>query len=178
MNTLLLLSGGIDSALCLAANVDRIAACVGFDYGQPHLRELERAADLAGRYGKPFEVVTLPRLPLVNDVVFAARNAVMLSVAAAMAQARGLDQVMIGANAADRERFLDCRGRFFDALDNALFVAYGVRVSTPLLEWAKADIVARAREIGLPLDLTLSCYHPNGPCGECLACRTRAEAGA
>jgi 7-cyano-7-deazaguanine synthase len=51
-----------------------------------------------------------------------------------------------------------------------------IRVRTPLLSMSKADIVRRGRELGVPLDRTVSCYDPGpdgAPCGRCDACQLR-----
>jgi 7-cyano-7-deazaguanine synthase len=168
--SLILLSGGLDSALCLA----RYGAtqAIGFDYGQPHAIELGYAARLAEHYGVPFAVHQLPHMPRVNDVVFAGRNAVLLTVAAAHAQAAGIDSVVIGCNFSDAQRFPDCRPAFIKAMSDALHGAYGVRVAAPLLTMTKAQIVAEAKERGIPE--TWTCYQPTPAgerCGICYSCK-------
>lgn len=168
--SLILLSGGLDSALCLARYGAKQA--IGFDYGQPHRIELTYAVKVAELFGVPFVVRHLPEMPRVNDVVFAGRNAVLLSVAAAHAQAAGIDRVVIGCNFSDTRRFPDCRPDFIRSMDKALSSAYGVRVFAPLLTTTKAQIVAEARERGLPE--TWTCYAPTAAgqrCGECYSCK-------
>lgn len=176
MTQLLLLSGGLDSALCL--HRFGAAAAVGFDYGQPHIIELEHGGRLAAAAGVPYEVVKLPPLPRTNDVVFAGRNAVMLSVAAAMAHDRGFASIMIGCNFSDAQRFPDCRPDFLRNIDRAFRHAYGVGVYAPLLTMSKAQIVADAREVGITD--TWTCYAPREgtPCGECYSCKGLADAQA
>lgn len=169
VNHLLLLSGGMDSALCLHRY--GAALCVGFAYGQPHSIELHYARSIAGLYGVPFEEHQLPAMPKVDDVVFAGRNAVMLSLGAALAQARGLPAVVIGCNFSDAQRFPDCRPEFIRNIGKALNEAYGVSVHAPLLTTTKAMIAAEAKQVGLPE--TWTCYAPQGtsPCGECYSCK-------
>lgn len=169
MKHLILLSGGMDSALCLARY--GASLCIGFDYGQPHVIELERAESIAAHYAVPFDRVRLPAMPRVNDVVFAGRNAVLISSAAAIAQSRGLGAVMIGCNFSDATRFPDCRPAFIRAMSEALHAAYGVRVAAPLLTMTKAQVVAEADERAIPG--TWTCYAPRGDqqCGECYSCR-------
>lgn len=169
MAYLVLLSGGMDSALCLARYGAEL--CIGVDYGQPHRIELEHARRIADHYETPFEVLSVPAMPRVNDVVFAGRNAVLLSLAAAVAQERALATVVIGCNFSDAQRFPDCRPQFIKAMNEALLAAYGVRVSAPLLTMTKAQIVAEAKDRGVPE--TWTCYEPrNGQqCGECYSCR-------
>lgn len=170
MTTLILLSGGLDSALCLARYGAELA--IGYDYGQPHAIELDHAARVAAHFGVPFERRTLPPMPRVNDVVFAGRNAVLLAAAAATAQARGMTSVVIGCNFSDAQRFPDCRPAFIRSMSAALSEAYGVRVSAPLLTMTKAQIVREARERALPE--TWTCYAPTAAgqrCGECYSCK-------
>lgn len=167
---LLLLSGGMDSTLCLHLHRAKIVMAVGFDYGQPHVIELDYAARTASKYGVPFQRVDLPTMPKVNDVVFAGRNAVFIAAAVATAQANGLGGVMIGCNYSDNARFPDCRPHFIDALSSAYKEAYGVSVCAPLLTTSKVEVVRKARELALPP--TWTCYAPieQHPCGACYAC--------
>jgi 7-cyano-7-deazaguanine synthase len=160
----------MDSALCLHRYGAALA--VGFDYGQTHGIELDYAERVAGNYDVAFERRRVPGMPRVDDVVFAGRNAVLLSVAAAIAQARGLEAVMIGCNFSDAQRFPDCRPDFIRSMDKALHGAYGVRVSAPLLTMTKAQIVDEARAASLPE--TWTCYAPTiegRPCGVCYSCK-------
>jgi 7-cyano-7-deazaguanine synthase len=177
MKTLVLLSGGLDSATVLSwakLEGDEVWA-LAFDYGQPHRIELERARILAN--GLPFEVMVVPGLPLVNDVVFAGRNLVFAALAIAKAQAEGFDRIAVGCNASDWERFPDCRPPFWQALRTAA-EAYGIGVATPLIHMSKREVAELARHLGVPIELTWSCYSPRDgePCRECLACTVRQEA--
>ena len=168
---LILLSGGLDSALCLHRYGAALA--IGFDYGQPHRIELDYAKRIAKRFKVKFERHQLNPIPLVNDVVFAGRNAVMLSTAAAIAQSRGLSAVVIGCNFSDAERFADCRPAFIRSMNEAFKEAYGVTVHAPLLTTSKAQIVQEAWGAGLPE--TWTCYSPTKlkrPCGRCYSCKS------
>lgn len=178
MKVLVLLSGGLDSATVLAMYRGHERLAVGFDYGQPHAIELDYASAIAKSEGLVFEQYHLPLIAQVDDVVFAGRNAVLLSVATSIAVARGFDSVAIGCNATDWERFPDCRPDFMRAMGEVL-KTYGVGLLAPLLRMTKADVVDEAKR--LRVGATWSCYAPTidaVPCGVCLACKTRAEAGA
>lgn len=168
MRKLLLLSGGMDSSLCLY-KVPGIELCVGFDYGQPHVIELDYAKEIATACGVEFRRVGIPKMPRIDDAVFPARNAVLLSMAASIAVSQNLDAIVIGCNMSDAARFPDCRDEFIAEIGKALSV-YGVSVLAPLLAMTKADILSEARSFGIPS--TWTCYQPNGklPCGECYAC--------
>lgn len=178
MRMLVLLSGGLDSAVVLAAAVqEHECEAVGFDYGQRHSIELEYAERLAEHYSVPFRRLPLRHMPLVNDVVFAGRNLVLAATAIAIAQAEKFDAIAVGCNQSDWERFPDCRPEFWRRVqDVARF--YDVEVITPLLYYWKAEVVKKARELAIPIDLTWSCYSPEDgkPCGKCLACKVRKDA--
>jgi 7-cyano-7-deazaguanine synthase len=188
MKTIVLLSGGLDSATVLAAYVSEGVEClaIGFDYDQPHRVELDHAEDIAKHYGVPFELVGLPAMLniKVDDVVFAGRNLILASLAIAVAQARGFDMIAVGCNADDSLRFPDCRPAFWRSLKQCA-EAYGVHVATPLIYMTKRNVVETARKLSVPIELTWSCYEPRrvtfpieriAPCGVCLACKTRQEA--
>jgi 7-cyano-7-deazaguanine synthase len=168
-------SGGIDSAVVLAMQVNPYALI--FDYGQPHRIEIEYARQMCGDE-IPHHVIKLPTIPLVNDVVFAARNAVMVSWAAAYAQSVGAEIVALGCNQSDWRRFPDCRPDFWDNIRQAYRHAYGVTVSTPLIHMTKAEVVQKAKDLGVDISATWSCYSPQNeaPCGECIACTVRKDA--
>ncbi len=180
--TLVLLSGGLDSAVVLAAAIadKHIVEGVGFDYGQPHAIELDYAAKIAAHYSVPFRRVTLHHMPRVNDVVFAGRNMVLASQAVAIAAAEGFGAIALGCNFSDWERFPDCRPAFWRSIREAARDAYGVSVLLPLLGMTKTQVVRKARKLAVPVAETWSCYAPKdgAPCGECLACETRFKAGA
>jgi len=108
-----------------------------------------------------------------------ARNTVFLAVGLGLAEVVGADQIVIGANAVDYSGYPDCRGPFLEAFERLanLATAAGVegrtrfRVRAPLLELTKAGIVRKGVELGVPLDLTHSCYDPvAGASGDALAC--------
>ena len=117
-----------------------------------------------------------------------ARNTVFLSHALAMAEAIGARDIGIGVNAIDYSGYPDCRPAFVEAFERLANLATRagveamergerwVRVRTPLLELSKAAIVRRGRELGVPLERTVSCYDPGAggePCGRCDACQLR-----
>lgn len=114
-----------------------------------------------------------------------ARNTVFLSLALAWAEALDAGSVWIGANAVDSSGYPDCRPRFLEAF--AAVARAGTRrgaegrgfeVRAPLLRLTKGEIVRLARELGVPLARTVSCYQagPSGrPCGACDACILRAK---
>jgi 7-cyano-7-deazaguanine synthase len=170
-----LLSGGLDSAVCLALNPD--AVTLSIDYGQPHAQsELDAAARVAQHYGVEHvrADASLPTLHAPGDasMLVPGRNLVLLSLAAALAEARNLRRVVFGANADDRDGYPDCRREFIDAARAVM------PVEAPLLDMSKEQIGALARRLAVPVDMTWSCYYPAAgePCGTCDACKSRERA--
>ena len=114
-----------------------------------------------------------------------ARNTVFLSLAMAWAESLGARDLFIGANVLDYSGYPDCRPEFLEAFQALARLATrtGVEgadwvVHAPLMRMTKAQIAARAAELGLDLGRTLSCYTPEAsgvPCGRCDACRLRAR---
>ena len=114
-----------------------------------------------------------------------ARNTVFLSVALGWAETLGAADLFIGVNAVDFSGYPDCRPGFLRAFEalaaeaTAAGTERGVRfrVHAPLLELGKAAIVLRARELGVDLGLTHTCYAPveGLACGRCDACLLRLK---
>lgn len=117
-----------------------------------------------------------------------ARNLIFLSYACALAEARETTDIFIGINALDYSGYPDCRGDFIDAFTETAKLAtrrgregQPFKIQTPLLKLKKSEIIAHAKTLGVPLELTWSCYNPNAtgdkvaPCGECDSCLLRAR---
>jgi 7-cyano-7-deazaguanine synthase len=195
-----LLSGGLDSATCLAmahAAGARVLALT-IDYNQRHRRELDAAAALAAHYAVERHII----LPLdlrafggsaLTDAIdvpkggvgpgipityVPARNTVFLSVALGWAEASGASDLVIGVNALDYSGYPDCRPEFvaaFEGLAN-LATRAGVegtaryRVHTPLIALSKAGIVQAGAALGLDFAQTWSCYDPTSDGRHCGLC--------
>jgi len=115
-----------------------------------------------------------------------ARNTIFLSHALAWAETLGSRDIFIGVNALDYSGYPDCRPEFIEAFERLANLATraGVegtsrfRVHTPLIALSKAQIVARAHELGVDLSLTWSCYEPEPDgraCGLCDSCLLRKK---
>jgi 7-cyano-7-deazaguanine synthase len=182
MNHVVLLSGGLDSALCALMARDEVGevSALFFNYGQAHRQaEQERAVAFADRLGIDLTVIDLPRLAKSDDVVFVGRNLLMLATAVPFAAAKGAEWIWIGSNWSDSEHFPDCRPEFVRAAGVALD-AYGLHLRAPLLNLTKAQVVKELRRRGEDAGRFWSCYAPQDgePCGGCMACRVRKDAGA
>jgi 7-cyano-7-deazaguanine synthase len=115
-----------------------------------------------------------------------ARNTIFLAHALAWAEVLGAQDIFIGVNALDYSGYPDCRPEFVEAFEGLANLATqaGVegrsryRVHTPLIAQTKAQIVARAYELGVDLSLTWSCYEPEADgraCGLCDSCQLRKK---
>jgi 7-cyano-7-deazaguanine synthase len=148
MSGLVILSGGLDSTVCMALaarDTDRVLALT-FDYGQRHRVELDRAALVAAHYGAEHLVVVLdasqwggsaltdPTIAVpdaqpgaAGDAIpvtyVPARNLVFLAVAMGVSEARRADVVYLGVNALDYSGYPDCRPEFVRAFEAAAALA-------------------------------------------------------
>ena len=109
------------------------------------------------------------------------RNGVILSVATAWGESIGAGRIYIGAVETDRTGYPDCRREFLESMGASINL--GTRGEThiglcaPLVGLAKAEIVRKGLELGVPFELTWSCYQDElVACGKCESCRLRLEA--
>ena len=113
------------------------------------------------------------------------RNGVFLSIAAALAEKERCDAIFIGVVQEDSSGYPDCSASFIGAFERALELGtsrdFHPRIKTPLVHLSKAQIVSLALKIGVPLELTWSCYErEDAACGLCDSCllRLKGFAGA
>jgi 7-cyano-7-deazaguanine synthase len=159
---------------------------VTVDYGQPHIREIYAAARLAEACNVKNIRLTLDSVyrgckdglfsgqdKVAASTVVPLRNMLLITASAAVAEAQGCDTVVVGSNADDFVDYPDCRKSFIDSI-NATLQASGspVTVMAPLLRMTKRGVVDKAKQLGVPIEATLSCYRGDG-CGECAACKLR-----
>lgn len=179
---------------------------VSVDYGQRHRKELRMAELCADRLIAPWVLLELAHLaPLLSGsaltdlevevpdghyaedtmkvTVVPNRNAIILSLATGVAVAKGADAVAIAAHAGDHYVYPDCRAEFLDALEVAFtvgnegFIAPGFGIIRPFVDQSKADIAALGAQLGVPYELTWSCYRGEDyHCGTCGTCVERREA--
>ena len=106
------------------------------------------------------------------------RNGIIISLAVAWAEKLNAQKVFIGAIEADSSGYPDCREGFYGYLNKALQIGTknGVEIETPLMELSKSDVVKLGQELGVPFELTWSCYqNEEKPCGKCESCILRAK---
>lgn len=201
-DSLIILSGGMDSVTLLYDMKDSIALAVSFDYGSNHnAKEIPFARLHCERLG--IKHVTVP-LAFMHDyfkssllegadaipeghyaddnmksTVVPFRNGIMLAVAAGMAESAGLCRVLIANHGGDHAIYPDCRPAFIDAIDKATQEGtYArVRVVAPYTNITKADIARRGKALGIDYAETWSCYKGGEcHCGRCGTCVERKEA--
>jgi 7-cyano-7-deazaguanine synthase len=201
-----LLSGGLDSATALysAKKQGFKCYCLIFDYDQRHRKEISCARRIAQKAGCNFKIIKigLPwkasalldyriRIPAqrvkakynIPSTYVPARNIIFLSFGLSYAEAIGAQAVFIGAHTQDYSGYPDCRPEFFRAFGDvaACGTKSGVEkrkisIETPLIHKTKAAIVRLGRRLGVPFELTWSCYHGKAnPCGTCDSCHYRAK---
>lgn len=196
---IVLLSGGLDSATCLFYAISRRydVACLAFDYGQRHRREIDASRRLARVNGLDISVakISFPwnRSSLVSGgpaiadsisrrhrlpaTYVPGRNTIFISHALSYAETVGAGDIFIGANAVDFSGYPDCRPGYYGAW-NSLIKSLGtkIRIKTPLLNLTKSDIIKLGIRLGVPYGLTWSCYRGGDePCGKCDSCVIRAK---
>ena len=197
-SAVVLLSGGMDSAVALAIARDLGHAChaLSVRYGQRHSAELDAAAQVAKALGavqhKVVSVdlrsiggsaltgdIDVPEVPQEGIPVtyVPARNTIMLSIALGWAEVLDARHIFCGVNAVDYSGYPDCRPEFvaaFQALAN-LATKAGVEgrplaVQAPLVSMTKAQIVEAGLRLGVDFALTVSCYQADSVGAACGRC--------
>lgn len=203
-DTLLVLSGGLDSTTLLYDYADSIALAVTFQYGSNHnkheaafakyhcdklgIEHIEIDLAFMGKYFKSSLLDGAEAIPEGNydednmkSTVVPFRNGIMLSVAAGLAESRGLKNVMMANHSGDHAIYPDCRPEFVKAMTAAIEAGTyeGVKLVAPYTDITKADIVSRGAKLGIDYSKTYSCYKGGDHhCGVCGTCRERKEAFA
>lgn len=177
---IILLSGGIDSAVCaaIAKQWGYEIYALSFDYGQKHIKELQAASILAKHFNAvEHKTLIIPTLAAItNEQPYVpARNTIFLSLALGYAETIGAEYLFIGINA-DDTYFPDCSSAFYHAFNSLAAVALKVKVhlNAPLMDLNKSEIIKKGAELGIDFSKTISCYE-GSYCGRCLACKIRME---
>ena len=109
------------------------------------------------------------------------RNGLFLSSAASVALSKDCSVIYYGAHADDSAGFAypDCSPEFHKAINEAIWEGSGhqLNVEAPFVNKSKAEVVKKGLELGVPYELTWSCYQGgHKPCGKCGTCIDRAAA--
>ena len=170
-----LVSGGIDSAVALAWASERfkVTAAVSCEVAGRPRGEAKACAAIAKRSGVRLLRVKAPFLKPRSSGYAPARNLVFHAVALSIAEDLGAEAVVAGHNLSDASYFEDARPSYFRRLES---LGNGVRILLPFARYTDADVIALGARMGVPLELTWSCYRDGArPCRRCSACRGRIE---
>ena len=201
-DSVIVVSGGMDSITLLYEKKDEIALGISFDYGSNHNHnELPLAALHCQRLGIAHVVIPLGFMHQyfkssllesganvpdgsydednMKSTVVPFRNGVMLAVAAGIAESNGLTKVLIAYHGGDHTIYPDCRPEFIAAMDAAVKAGTfaNVHVVAPYTNISKADIARRGSSLGIDYAETWSCFNGGDVlCGTCGSCVERKEA--
>lgn len=113
-----------------------------------------------------------------EDVYLTGRNVILLSKAAVYCAQHRIGRIAIGPLAGNP--FPDATPEFFLAMARALSLglAHDLEIAAPFADRSKSDVIRLGIELGVPLELTLSCMNPQEGrhCGRCSKCRERRDA--
>ncbi|MCI6488943.1 MAG: 7-cyano-7-deazaguanine synthase QueC [Prevotella sp.] len=201
-NSVIIVSGGMDSITLLYDHKDEIALGISFDYGSNHnAREIPFAKMHCERLGIKHITINLdfmhqyfksslldgaeaiPEGHYADDnmksTVVPFRNGIMLSIAIGIAESNNLDQVFIANHGGDHTIYPDCRPEFINAIDAAATAGTynNVKVVAPYTKITKSDIARIGKKLGIDYTETWSCYKGcEVHCGKCGTCVERKEA--
>ena len=201
-DSIIIVSGGMDSVTLLCEYKDRIAVGVSFDYGSNHnAREIPFARQHCEILGIEHIVIDLAFMPKyfksslldgadaipeghyaddnMKSTVVPFRNGIMLSIAAGIAESRGLKYVMMANHGGDHTIYPDCTQEFVNAMSEATKVGTfpAIEILAPYTGITKADIARRGKALGIDYSKTWSCYKGGEHhCGKCGTCMERKEA--
>lgn len=201
-DSIIIVSGGMDSITLLYDFKDRIALGVSFDYGSNHnAKEIPFAKLHCERLGIPHITIPLDFIHKyfkssllegaeaipeghyedenMKSTVVPFRNGIMLAIAAGLAESNNLDNVMIANHGGDHAIYPDCRPEFIDSISQATMTGTynGVKVIAPYTNITKADIARKGESLGIDYAETWSCYKGGDiHCGKCGTCVERKEA--
>jgi 7-cyano-7-deazaguanine synthase len=200
----MLLSGGIDSATVgafLKFNEGKKIYPIIVMYGQKHDKEILAARRVAQalKFEEPLEldlsdafkpmkselldkdhdVHPDPHRDTVGSTYVPMRNTVLLSIAAGYAESIGASEIAYGAHKDDSSDYPDCTEEYYHAMQKLVKVATNGRVElrAPFIRWHKKDVVQMGAKLGVPYELTWSCYNGREKhCGNCPTCTARQYA--
>ena len=201
-NSVIIVSGGMDSITLLYDHKDEIALGISFDYGSNHnareipyakmhcerlgIRHITINLDFMHQYFKSSLLEGADAIPEghyaddnMKSTVVPFRNGIMLSIAIGIAESNNLDQVFIANHGGDHTIYPDCRPEFINAIDGAATAGTynNVRVVAPYTNITKGEIAIIGKRLGIDYTETWSCYKGGEKhCGKCGTCVERKEA--
>ena len=201
-DSVIIISGGMDSTTMLYEYREQIALAITFDYGSTQngrerlcaithcqrlgIRHIVVRLDFIHQYFKSALLESAEAIPDGNyddenmkSTVVPFRNGIMLSIACGIAESNGLRRVLIANHAGDHSIYPDCTAPFIAAMSTAMQAGTyeHVEVFAPYTNISKADIARRGAALGLDYSETYSCYKGGEyHCGICGTCTERRQA--
>ena len=201
-DSVIIVSGGMDSITMLYEFQKQIALAVTFDYGSNHAkREIAFAKEHCAKLGIEHLVIPLGfmhdyfkssllegadaipeghyQAENMKSTVVPLRNGIMLAIACGLAESRGLTKVMIANHGGDHAIYPDCRAEFIGAMSMAMRngTYENVAIYAPYTGITKADVAKKGAALGVDYSRTWSCYKGGEKhCGKCGTCVERKEA--
>ena len=201
-DSVIIVSGGMDSITLLYDKKDEIALGISFDYGSNHnakeipfaemhckrlgIKHITINLDFMHQYFKSSLLQGAEAIPEghyadenMKSTVVPFRNGIMLSIAIGIAESNHLKKVLIANHGGDHTIYPDCRPQFIQAIDAAANAGtfVNVRVEAPYTNITKGDIARIGKRLGLDYTETWSCYKGGEKhCGKCGTCIERKEA--
>ena len=201
-DSVIILSGGMDSVTLLHDHQSDIALAITFDYGSNHNRRetacaayhckllgIEHVVIPLSFFSKYFKSSLLEGTDAIPEgeyseenmksTVVPFRNGIMLSIACGMAESRDLHRVYIANHSGDHSIYPDCRPEFITHMSEAMRSGtyIGVEVCAPYTGISKGEIAAIGKRLGIDYSTTYSCYRGGEThCGRCATCVERREA--
>ncbi len=201
-DSVIIVSGGMDSITLLYDKKEEIALAVTFDYGSNHnakeitwakvhcerlkIKHIVIKLDFMHKYFTSSLLEGADAIPEghyadenMKSTVVPFRNGIMLSIAAGIAESNGLKKVLIANHGGDHTIYPDCRPAFIKAMNEATENGTYVNVSicAPYTNITKADIARIGKRLGIDYSETWSCYKGGEKhCGKCGTCIERKEA--
>jgi 7-cyano-7-deazaguanine synthase len=196
----IVLSGGPDSSVVAywAKQQGYDLNCISFKYGQIAEKETAQAALIAKSLDAPIKVIDMSSLreifvgitslcdrniKLTSDfsqpIVVPFRNAIFLSVAVSYAAGIGATHIFYGAHGSDAKNYPDCRPEFYKSLEETAWLGTEktIQIQAPFCGISKADLLKVGANLGVPFELTWSCYlDKEKHCGKCESCVNRRAA--
>ena len=201
-DSVIIVSGGMDSITLLYDYLDRIGLAITFDYGSKHnAKEIPYAKFHCEKLH--IKHITIPLL-FINDyfksdllqsggdipeghyesenmksTVVPFRNGIMLSIAAGIAESNGFDKILLGNHSGDHAIYPDCREEFITAMSDAIKAGTyaNIEIFAPYTNITKMDIAHIGHKLGIDYSKSWTCYKGDEiHCGVCGSCVERKEA--
>ena len=194
------LSGGLDSSTVAywAKKQGYAVHGLSFKYGQIAAKEVKHAKLIAQKLRISLKIIDLSSLKQIfvgvtslcdenigmtpdfsQPIIVPFRNAIFLSIAVAYASSINTTKIYYGAQGSDQLFYPDCRKEFYQSFERTakLGTDKEMIIEAPFSNVPKSAIIKRGLELGVPFDLTWSCYLGGRKhCGKCESCLNRKKA--